>query len=378
MCWRESLDAALQAAQPGRRPILLAIGRLAEESDSKALDRLASWPAVVFLSQEQVAAVRLAHDDRACKDLYARFRIKSLPFVAWLDEFGNPVLVEPFPESAERLTAIVAQWPSMLARIDRYFKNHLERADLSYKRGKLRDAYLQFERLAAFKGAHQDAARAGMLKVEHVWQSLLDRALKLPPEQIEQRDLLLKGIREETIGLPFVLRLLELPAAQAEAPPGADAAQAAAGDAQAAAGDAKASGGAPAAPAPEPALSQSSLEQPPPEKALAELASAPSAAPPVQEEVSLNLRFLMSRQDEGSVEALKKLREGLACYRGALQPERQDPAERNRLLEQGFAAFDRGIECLNGIKEFEGNREAQALIEHVSMLMYGCMKYRSL
>ena len=55
-----------------------------------------------------------------------------------------------------------------------------------------------------------------------------------------------------------------------------------------------------------------------------------------------------------------------------------DNAARNKLFQTAYGGFEKTMNALEKVGGEKGNPKIEAVMEHVSMLMYGCLKYQSL
>jgi len=369
MDWSPSLREALTEAQQEQLPVMVLIRRAGEE-DLKLAAKLASWPQLAELSDKGLCAVKLFAEVGEGAKLIKRLNLKTLPAIAWLDKYGNPVLGMPVPDSVQPIAGVVGSWPSQLANIERFFKDHQGRAEKYLARGKLREAYLEFSLGAPFKGPEAEKAKAGKKHVADLWKKMAESVAALPAES-RGRNAIVSGLRHDTLGTDFAEEI-EHAMARSVAAPGADVAAAPAGD--------------PAtAPVPKPVDAAASKPVIPntEEKSLAEVVSASaSLGSSIErsgaEEGMLDYKFLASRPAEPYRQVEKLLQDGMLDYKKATADGTDRGPARNELLKAAHQKFDKSMSVLDGVLGGKPDAQAEKLMVKTSMLMYGCLKYQSL
>ena len=373
MRWYGSLAAAEEAAKAEDLPVMAVLRRLGSLDDQEAVEKLASWPQVGALSKEGMAAVRLNADGSKAEALSSKLKLPSLPGIIWLDQYGNPILGQSMPESAQAIVQVVGNWKTTLASIDRFFKDHNGRGERFLERGKLRDAYLEFSYGVPFKGPEPDRARAGHEKARERWAKLLDVAAKFP-EGSRSRDAIVKGLRQDVQGTDYAVTLeqaiqkagaalsavaaADTPAASAEKPAAPASALAAAGVAE--------SKSAPAMPAVE-------------NKPLAEVIAARVATQEQpSEDAGVDTKALAGKNDERLKDAEKLVQDGLGEFRKATADTMDRGEARNGLLRAAHTKFDKALALLDQATAGKPDAQTGKLMERIGMLMYGCLKYQSL
>jgi hypothetical protein len=358
MHWYQSLGAALAAAKKDGLPVIAVLRRPSNLGDQKAVEKLASWPEMVKLSREGFAAVRLNAEGARAEELSSKVKLPSLPGILWLDQYGNPILGQPMPESADNITSIVSNWRSTLGAIDKFFKEHNGHGEKLLERGKLREAYFEFALGKPFKGPEPERARAGQQKVRARWEQLVKVAGGFPADSLS-RAAAIKGLRKDVQGTDYAAALEE--AIQKTGAP----AQAAAADRPS--GAIVAAGLAPQEP--------QGLD----EKPLTEVIRTRSGTlEQPNEDAGVDTRFLASKDDARSRDADKLVQEGLAEFRKATADNADRGEPRNGLLRSAQAKFEKALALLEWASMGKPDAQTEKLMERLSMLLYGCLKYQSL
>lgn len=387
LLWHSSIKAAVEAAQKDSNPVMAVNDDRGGEDAVRILttvQRLDGWPGVLKMSQGGpggLAAVKVNpgefSDDPDEKLLFAKAK-KALR-IFWLDHYGNLVLAQRRPQQSDDVIAVVANWKSTLASMERFCKDHNQRADRYLERGKLREAYQEYGIIAAFKGPEAERAKAGQQKVAERWGQLLQAAADAPAGSVS-RAAIIKGLRKDTQNLDFAARLesaieklgLETQVAAAAKPAGAP-------EATPVPQEPKPPAAAPpvaaAAPAAKPAAA------PPPEepKMLSEVVAArPTVQELPREDAGLDASFLKGKKDAQLAEAEKLIQEGLGEYRKGTSDNMDRGAARNELLRSAHGKFEKAQNILCEAVAAKPDKDLDKLMERIGMLMYGCLKYQSL
>jgi len=361
MRWFQSLAKALEAAKTEGIAVMTVLRRPGNLEDQKAVEKLASWPEVIKLSREGLAAVRLNAEGTKAEELSAKVKLPSLPAILWLDQYGNAILGQPMPETADSIVSVLANWKSTLDAIDKFFKEHNGQAEKFLQRGKLREAYFEFALGKPFKGPEPERARAGQQKVRERWEQLLKVAAGFPAPSLS-RAATLKGLRADAQGTDYAAALEE-----AIQKTGAPAQVAAADKPAGTAGAVAAAGLTPQDP--------QAVEEKPLTEVIRTRAGAQEQP---SEDAGVDTRFLGSKSDTRLKDADKLLQDGLAEFRKATADNADRGEARNGLLRSAHAKFDKALALLEWASAGKPDAPTEKLMERVSMLMYGCLKYQSL
>ena len=354
--WEDSLGAAISSAGQDAIPVMAVIRRNLVQEDQKAVDRMASWPQMIQLSQESVAPIKLSAEGPEGKDLITRLGIKTLPAIAWLDPYGNPIMGQPLPDSAAPIAGVVAGWSNTMNGIQKYFKDHETRGEKFLARGKLREAYLEYSFGAAFKGPDAERAKAGQAKVKERWQQLLDYASTLPAES-PTKLAVVKGLRKDAHGTDFAAQM-ETSIAKTN-PPAVVAA--------------------PAVTEAKPAALLVAAET----KSLTEMISSSARLSSTidresVDDTSVDTRALKTNGDKRFAEADKLLQDGMVEYKKATADSTERGPARNELLKSAHAKFEKSLSLLEQASAGKPDAQVEKLMEKTSMLMYCTLKYQSL
>lgn len=378
--WQPELEDALDWADEGQKPVLLAIIREDNAGDQAAAAKLQSWPSVAALVNKSFAAVKSTPEKKDIQQLAERLKIKTLPALVWLDWQGNTISWSPVPDSAAAVTDMINNWPATMSKVAKSLKDCVARGQKLLAAGRLHDAYLEFSTAAAFRGSDSATARKGCGQVKAAWQSLLDTAAKYPAGANE-RTIIVKGLRAETAGTnicaEFESKLTALPAVAAAAPKNPPPSGVLPPPAQPQKPEASAPPPAAvkAADAPSETAEEPALALPAADKTAAELAAAPFSA--VQtgaaEGTGLSMACLEGRSDVRIQQAAVLIQDGLASYRKACGMERG--STRNQLLKTSYAKLEKSQ---NLLEETHPDTAMEKLMQEVGMMMYGCLKYQSL
>ncbi|MGD0093862.1 MAG: hypothetical protein ABSE73_28470 [Planctomycetota bacterium] len=364
MRWYKSLAEALGAAGQDGIPVMAVLRRLGNLDDQKTVEHLGSWPQVAQLSKESLAAVRLNAEGKKAEELSAKVKLPSLPGIMWLDQYGNPILGQSMPGSADSIVAVVANWKTTMNSVDKFFKDHTARGEKLLERGKLRDAYLELALVAPFKGPEPEHAKVGLQKVKDKWAQLLDMAAKFPEEN-RSRIAILKGLRKDVQGTDYAAGLEEAIQKAGIAAQAAAAKPAETGSA------AVAASGEPKAASAMPAVEDKPLSEVVSKRIVAE--EQPS------EDAGVNARFLVEgKNDERLKEAEALLQAGLLEFRKATADSADRGEARNALLREAHKKFEKALADLEQASGGKPDTQTEKLMERISFLMYGCLKYQSL
>ena len=370
--WQDSVDSAEQFANSGSKPVLLVIARAGNDADAKAISLFQSWPSIITASKKDFAVVRVSSGDAKAKEIIAQLSVKTFPYLAWLDQYGNAIMGQSFPDTASAVTSVVGGWKLTLDNVNAFMKDSVAQADKLLAKGKLHEAYKLYAQIAAFKGPYPDIARVGTQKVLESWKKLIALAGTMPPASHDRLSML-KGIQKETEKLDCTKAIAEaiaaLPATAVAAAPGA-----AAGQEQNVANADK--------PAANKSNDESSYSETPaapaaPTTSLKQLTTAPQAVAE-SDDSNFDSHLLSSSTDDRLKNAEKSLRDGLVAYRKALADSMDRGEPRNALLRQAHDLFDQAVQAIDVVNAAKPNPQLDALAANISMLMYGCLKYQSL
>ena len=96
------------------------------------------------------------------------------------------------------------------------------------------------------------------------------------------------------------------------------------------------------------------------------------------EDAGVDTRFLASKDDARSRDADKLVQDGLAEFRKAAADIANRGEARNGLFRSAQAKFEKALALLEWASMGKPDAATEKLMERVSMLMYGCLKYQSL
>jgi len=342
--WHSSFSEASSSARGNDAPVMVVLRRPGNIDDSKLIDKMASWPMAQELSKESFSATKLSADSPEGKALIARLKLKVMPAIAWLDQYGNAILGQGLPDSVQPLAAVAQGWKNTLAGIEKFFKDHQARGEKYLNNGKLREAYLEFSVLAPFKGPLPEAAKTALDKVKERWTQLLDMAAAMPAESLS-REAIFKGLRRDTQGLDFAA-VLELAMQKG-------------GAAQIAATDK------PVAPAEEKSLSEV-------------VSSRVSISERDNDDGALDYRCLEGKSDERYKQVEQMLKDAVVEYKKATADSADRGPARNELLKSAHAKFEKSLTLLDAAAAGKPSGDVEKLMEKTSMLMYGTLKYQTL
>ena len=376
--WQDSLDTALEFASHGPRPIMAVLARNGNDADRKLVKLMTEWPVIDDMSKTDLAFVwQLDTTDRG-KELIAQFKVKTFPYVVWLDQYGNALFGQSFPDSASAIQAVVQGWKLTLDNVSKFMHDRVVHADKLLAKGKLREAYQEYSLIAPFKGPDPDKARAGKDKVLETWKKLLALAGDMPPTA-HDRTSLIAGLQKEIAGLDCAKIIAGQIAALNQPRPSAATAEvntaAAAPAVEVAANTAPPPAAAPAA---GPPLVVASAQPPAEVKPLKQLASAPIAMERESDESSFDTRLLSDSTDDRLKNADKLLKQGLAAYRQACADSMDRGEPRNALLKKAHDLFDSSVQAIDTVNAARPNAQLDNMMSQISMLMYGCLKYQTL
>ncbi|MCY3022553.1 MAG: hypothetical protein NTW87_26535 [Planctomycetota bacterium] len=390
MLWYPTVKAAIEAAQKDSFPVMFVCDDRGGDDKNRltpTVERLSGWPPVIQMSQGGpggLAAVK-AHpgtgdtpatrvgvpraggpgaaarvEDADAKALFARVKV---PFrILWLDHYGNVVMAQRRPDQSDAVTGVVANWKSTLATLERFFKDTNRHGEAFLDRGKLREAYQELALIASCKGAEAERAQACQQKVRDRWAQLLKIAADSPADSVN-RAAIIKGLRRDVLGLDYAATLEEAieklgvpkQVAAAEKP------------AAPATPEAKTTAAAPpAAPAVE-------------DKPLSEVVAArPTVKEEPREDAGVDASFLKGSKDDRLKDANKLVQDGLDDFRKATADTADRGEARNGLLRGAHGKFDKAMTILDQTSGGKPDAATEKLMERISMLMYGCLKYQSL
>lgn len=342
--WYSSQSDASMSAKSADAPVMIVLRRPGNPDDTKMIDKMASWPMAQELSQESFSASKLSADSPEGKSLLARLKIKTLPAIAWLDQYGNAILGQPMPDNVQPISAVIQNWKNTLAGIEKFFKDHQARGEKYLNQSRLREAYQEFSIAAPFKGPLPEAAKAALDKVKERWTQLLDLAAAMPAESVS-RAAIFKGLRRDTQGLDFGA-VLELAIQN-----GGTGKQVAAAD--------------------KPAAAE--------EKSLSEVVSSRvSISERDSDDGALDYRCLEGKADERFKQVEQMLKEAVGEYKKATAENMERGPARNELLKSAHAKFEKSLTLLETASAGKPAGDVEKLMEKTSMLMYGTLKYQTL
>jgi hypothetical protein len=388
LLWHPTVKAAIEAAQKDSLPVMVVCDDRGGDDKNRLIptvERLNGWPPVMQMSQGGpggLAAVKahppgaadtpatrpggpraggLAHsEDLDAKALFAKVKA---PFrILWLDPYGNVVMAQRRPDQSDAVTGVVANWKNTLATLERFFKDTNRHGEAFLDRGKLREAYQELALIVSCKGPEAERAQVCQQKVRERWAQLLKIAADSPADSIN-RAAIIKGLRRDVQGLDYAATLedaiekLGVPkqAAAADKPAGGEARPPAGGAATP-----------PAAPAVE-------------DKPLSEVVAArPTVKEQPREDVGVDASFLKGSKDDRLKDANKLVQDGLDDFRKATADSADRGEARNGLLRGAHGKFEKAMTILDKTSGGKPDAATEKLMERISMLMYGCLKYQSL
>lgn len=344
MDWHSSLGAAKSWAQRENGPVMLVVHKGTPE-ETRAIDKMGSWPQSIELSKNKMAAIKLKAGDRDADEAMNMLKLKP-PAVAFLDKYGNPLIGMPIPEQVTSISQVVAGWKTVAGNIDTFFKDHQSRGERYLQSGKLKHAYLEFSYGAPFKGPDAEKMRSGQQKIEEQWLKLLEIGAKLPG--IAQ-SAIFKGLRKDTLGTTYAAAMEKYVT---------DPSSAVAGRGP----------------------SSSVAAAPMVTKSLAEVArsSVSVSAREETEDTGLDTGILGRSENPKLKQAEKILQEGIVDYKKATAESSDRGPERNKLLQNARAKFEQTLTLCEEAQKTKSDPGIDKLMEKTSMLMYGALKYQSL
>ena len=206
--WQDSYDTALDFAGHGARPVCAVVARDGNAADKKLVELMANWPVVDDMSKKDLAFVWLPDTTSRGKELMAQFKVKTFPYIVWLDQYGNALFGQSFPDSASGIQSVVQGWKTTIDNVTTFMKDRVAHADKLLAKGKLREAYQEYSLVAPFKGPYPDLARVGRDKVLESWRKLLALAAELPA-MLRDRAGVLKGLLKDTTSLDCAKSIAE-------------------------------------------------------------------------------------------------------------------------------------------------------------------------
>ena len=398
--WQASLDDAEDEAETTKRPIMLVIVKSWNGDDYKPVEKLISWPYAVVGSHRDFVAARDTIATPATKALCEKMQVKALPVICWMDHYGNPVTIQTFPATAEALETVPHGWPALQTKVDKFFKDHLDRGDRYLKINQFREGYKELGVIAPFKGPLPEKARESQKKVKEQWNKLLTVAKASPPKE---RTVILQGIARETSGTELEREMLEAvtaamnaagdkPAKAIKPEPDAVATAEPAKAEPAPAPNAPEASSAPAAPtpvadaskpvppvpvvAPAPAATAKAAEA----KTLSDLASASSsmAPAPAEPDDSQIGSVLLGKNDGKLKDANTLIQAAMASYRKAIADATERGPARNEMLKTAYTRLSQALDILEASTTAKADAQLDKVEQDISMMMYGCLKYQSL
>ena len=388
--WHDTLEDALTWAKKNNKPVMLVLRRAANKSDLIQVQKFSTWPVLVEASTDRFAAVKGAPRDAAMQQIAKLAGVKTLPVIIWLDQYGNPIKTQPIPDSVNPLVDVVKSWPALIASVEKMLKDRVVQGEKLANQGQLHEAYTELSALTVYKGPESDAARKVQEKVKAKWVSLAEMSSKQAPGSRE-RAVIVGGLLRETQGTDFEQEMQRLVSsgekmlAQTDGP----------NSAVAAANPNPASTAQPAVPAPAQPLKPAQPQKPAQiagaddqndvldatgnGKALTELSNSKSASPSSAESTTaIQADFLNGSTDSQMKSAAKLLQQGMASYRHAIADSMERGTQRNNLLKLAYENLNESSNTLLAIAAQKPDPKIEKLVQEISMMMYGCMKYQSL
>ncbi|HYF50178.1 MAG TPA: hypothetical protein VEJ63_12285 [Planctomycetota bacterium] len=384
MKWYDSLDDAGTWATQNSGPIMGVVTRNeGNAADKQALEMLANWQAMIDLSTKKLAATKIDAGSDKGKAILSQMKNASPPYIAWLDPYGNVVLGQSFPGSVNDIQAVVNNWKGTIEALDKFFKERQERGEKSLIRGRLRAAWQEFTFAAPYNGPHGEKARAGQAQVR-------EQLLKVVASSVDEpvgsraREVIFAGARREAAGLSIAAIIEDAITKHKNAPQKGGAVVAAAdkaGNVVADAAPAKEQdrmNAAPSSSSSDDVYASAPIAAPPPEKSLAQLLQSQPAAVKQEDEFAIDTSVLAARNDDRLKKAQKLIEDGLKSYKKACADSMERGPERNTLLKDARDKFDEAMTTVEKVLGDKPEPGVSKLMERVSMLMYGCLKYQTL
>ena len=381
--FNDSMDDAEDQAAEEKKPIMMVVVKTYTGDDYKPVERMMTWPYAIAGSHKEFIATRGTIGNPDLKALCEKMNVKALPAIIWLDSWGNALTIQSFPETATQIAAVPPNWPALVAKVDKFFKEHMDRAERAIKSNKFKDAYNEYGLVARFKGPQPEKAREAQKKVKEQWLKLLNVAKSSPPRE---RSLILQGIQRETSGTDLEREMLEAVTTalnavadtpKTETPP----ADVAAANPPPVAPAAPVAPVAPVTPAAPPApdakalAAQKALES----KTLGDLASSSSlplaSAEPDDTQVG---SVLLGKSDPKLKDAHALIQSGMASYRKAIADATDRGPARNAMLKSAYENLSKAMDILDTANAVKPDAQLDKVSQDISMMMYGCLKYQSL
>ena len=381
----DDLNDAEDTAGEEKKPIMMVVCKSYAAEDYKAVEHMISWPYAIVGSHKDYVATRDTIKNPELKALCEKMHVKSLPAIIWMDSWGNPVSVQSFPDAAPQIQAVAQNWPALSAKVDKFFKDHIDRGDRYVKMNHYKEGYNEYSFVAPFKGPLPDRAKESQKKVKEQWTKLLSIAKTSPPKE---RSLILQGIQRETSGTNLEHEMLvavtealnaagdkpvkavESATAETEKPA---APAAPASDSPTVAPkteETKVAAAPPAPPAPEKILET---------KSLGDLASASSSAPAIVETDDASVgSVLLTKPDPKMKEAHGLIQAAAASYRKAIADSTERGPARNEMLKTAYQNLSKAMDILDAATTAKPDAQLDKVSQDISMMMYGCLKYQSL
>ncbi|MEI6233368.1 MAG: hypothetical protein WCT04_09960 [Planctomycetota bacterium] len=377
--WHDSVPDALEWAKKNNKPVMLLVWRHKADIEAK---KMFAWQALGDASEVMFAAVRGAPGSATIRPLVQLSGIKSTPCILWLDAYGNPVKQQPIPDSVNAIADVIRSWPTLIAGIQNSLKDKVSRGEKLIAKGNLHDAYVELSSLAAYKGPIAESALKAKNKVTEQWTHLAEMADKQPLDSAMRKNII-SGLTRETKDTDFESAMQKLLAVGAK--PEASATVAVA--------DADKPKSSEAVPPEKPVTPMSPEKNNPPAvavnedqldvnakgKTLADISAAPAKLPASSESgLKLNLDPLTSDANPKMKDAAKLLQSGIEAYRQATADSMDRGTRRNDLLKSAYENFNKGSTLVQEAIDQKPDRTLESILQDVSMMMYGCLKYQSL
>ena len=377
--WHDTVDEALDWAKKNKKPVMLVIRRAANKADLKLVAKLSEWPVLVDASTERFAAVKGAPRVEQIQDIAKLAGVKTLPAIVWLDQYGNPVKTQAIPDSVNSLAEVVKNWPALIAGVEKMLKDKVAQADKLASQGHLHEAYTELSALSEYKGPDAEAAQKAREKVKQKWTALAEMGTKQPAGSRE-RTVIIQGLLRETQGTDFEQEMQKMVADGEKALVQTDAPKTAVAAAEPVV-PVPAKPAQPATPV-KPAApagaddSNDVLETGGHGKSLTELSTA--APVPVQSSSLIQTDILNGSTDPQIKDAAKMIQEAMTSYRQATADSMDHGAQRNNLLKSAYDGLNKSSAILLDSVANKPDARIERLVQQISMMMYGCMKYQSL
>lgn len=398
--WQDSVDDALDEAATVKRPIMLVLCKSYEEADYQQVQKMTSWPYAIVGSHRDFVAARETVDKGDYKALCEKMQIKSLPVICWMDQYGNPLTIQSFPASGEILQTVPQNWKPLQDKVEKFFKDHLDRGDRYVKINKLKEGYNEYGLLAPFKGPQAEKARESKKKVKEQWDKMLALAKAAPARD---RVIILRGIARETMGTDLERDMYDAvniamntagdaPKVAAAAPVSpSDASTSTVQPAQPAKADAPAGPATTEPVAPPPAVAPppviADIPKPAPakpaqEKTLGDLASMSVSTAAVSASVEADdsqiSSVLLGKNNPQLKEANTIIQAGIASYKKAIADTTDRGPARNAMLRMAHENLSKAMDILETATNAKADAQLDKVEQDISMMMYGCLKYQSL